>query len=387
VLKSSWWIAALFAYLLPASSAQPVRPQVGSAPEFKVGGTFRKFTPPDKSYNWRGAKTHALVATVWYPATASAVEHPIDIPGLSEIFALGSVAEDANLASAPAKFPLIVLSHGTGGSALTMSWLGTALAAHGYIAVGVNHPGNNATEAYTAQGFSTWWERARDLSVVIDSMLADPMFASHIDASRIGAAGFSLGGYTMIEIAGGLTDVDAYKQFCASPQADNICKSPPEFPTLVEDFNNLSRNDADFQKALHHSGDSYRDPRIRAVFAIAPALGPAFRPASLDKINIPVMIVAGRGDTNVPLASGPKYFAANIPGAKLTIFPGNVAHYTFLDTCTEAGRKKLTLLCTDGEGVDRDAIHAQTAALAVEFFTSTLSPQLGPGDHGHNNYP
>jgi predicted dienelactone hydrolase len=185
----------------------------------------------------------------------------------------------------------------------------------------------------------------------------------------------------MIEIAGGITDVDAYKQFCASPQADNICKSPPEFPTLVEDFNNLSKNDTEFQAALRHAGDSYRDPRIRAVFAIAPALGPAFRPASLAKIDIPVMIVAGQGDTNVPLASGAKYLAANIPGAKLTIFPGNVAHYTFLDTCTEAGRKKLTLLCTDGEGVDRDAIHAQAAALAVEFFTSALSPQFGPGHH------
>jgi predicted dienelactone hydrolase len=381
VLKSSLLTVALFAYLLPASSAQPVRPQVGSASEFKVGRTFRKFTPPDKSYNWRGAKTHALVATVWYPAAASAVEHPADIPGMSQIFVLGSDAEDANLASAPAKIPMIVLSHGAGGSALTMSWLGTALAAQGYIAVAVNHPGNNGAETYTAQGFSTWWERARDLSVVIDSMLADPMFASHIDASRIGAAGFSLGGYTMIEIAGGITDVAAYKQFCASPQADNICKSPPEFPTLVEDFNNLSKNDADFQSALHHSGDSYRDPRIRAVFAIAPALGPAFRPASLDKINIPVMIVAGQGDMNVPIASSAKYLAANIPGAKLTIFPGNVAHYTFLDTCTEAGRKKLTLLCTDGEGVDRDAIHAKTAALAVEFFTSVLSPQFSPGQH------
>jgi predicted dienelactone hydrolase len=252
VMKSSLLTVALFVYLLPASSAQPARSQVGSASEFKVGATFRTFTPPDKSYNWRGAKTHALVATVWYPAASTAVEHPTDIPGMSQIFTLGSDARDAPLAPAPAKFPMIVISHGTGGAALTMSWLGTVLAAHGYIAVGVNHPGNNATEPYTLQGFSMWWERARDLSVLIDSMLADPMFASRIDAGRIGAAGFSLGGYTMIEIAGGITDVDAYLQFCASPQADNICKSPPEFPNLVEDFNNLSKNDADFQKALYH---------------------------------------------------------------------------------------------------------------------------------------
>jgi predicted dienelactone hydrolase len=87
------------------------------------------------------------------------------------------------------------------------------------------------------------------------------------------------------------------------------------------------------------------------------------------------MIVAGQGDTNVPIASSAKCLAANIPGAKLNIFPGNVAHYTFLDTCTENGRKKMGLICTDGEGVDRDAIHAKAVALAVDFFASTLPPK------------
>jgi len=376
MLDGSWRIVALFACLLPSaypgSFLQAAKMEARSSSEFKVGGTFRKFTPPDKSYNWRGAKTHALLAAVWYPAAPSAVERPIEIPGMSQLFVIGSASQDANLASAPAKFPMIVLSHGTGGSAMQMAWLGTALAAQGYIAVAVNHPGNNATEAYTAQGFSTWWERARDLSVVIDSMPADAMFGARIDSNRIGAAGFSLGGYTMIEIAGGITDPEAFKEFCASSRADNICTSPPEFPTLVEDFDKLSKTDPEFQTALRHASDSYRDPRVRAVFAIAPALGPAFRPASLAKIALPVMIVAGQVDTSVPIASSAKYFAANIPGAKLTIFPGNVAHYVFLDSCTEAGRKTLPLLCTDGAGVDRDAIHANTAALAVEFFKATL---------------
>ena len=375
MLDRSWRIVALFACLLQPAylAASPQAAQTGeqSSSNFRVGSAFRKFTP-NEPYNWRGAKTRALLATVWYPAAESAVEKPTEIPGMSQLFVIGSAAQDATLASAPAKFPMIVLSHGTGGSAMQMAWLGTALAAKGYIAVAVNHPGNNATEAYTAQGFSTWWERARDLSAAIDSMLADPMFRARIDAKRIGAAGFSLGGYTMIEIAGGITNPQAFLDFCASPRADLICKSPPEFPTLVEDFKKLSATDAEFQAALRHAGDSYRDARVRAVFAIAPALGPAFSAASLAKIDIPVDIVAGQVDTNVPIESSAKYFAASIPGSDLTIFPGNVAHYTFLDSCTEAGRKTLPTLCTDGEGVDRDAIHAKTAALAVDFFNATL---------------
>jgi len=96
----------------------------------------------------------------------------------------------------------VLLSHGTGGSAVQMAWLGMELARHGYIAVAVNHPGNNATEPYTAEGFALWWERATDLSEVLDGMLADATFGARIDARRVGAAGFSMGGYTVLELAG-----------------------------------------------------------------------------------------------------------------------------------------------------------------------------------------
>jgi predicted dienelactone hydrolase len=180
----------------------------------------------------------------------------------------------------------------------------------------------------------------------------------------------------MIEIAGGITDPAAFKSFCASPKADAICKSPPEFPTLVEDFNRLSQTDPAFQSALEHAQDSYRDPRVRAVFAMAPALGPAFRTASLAKITIPVRIVAGQADANVPIASSAKYFADHIPGAQLTILPGNIGHYVFLDSCTDAGRQSRAMLCSDAAGVDRDEIHAKTIVLAIEFFDDTLMARL-----------
>lgn len=352
----------LLAMLQFSESATPK-----DSPPFKVGVANRTFIPPEP-YDWRGAQTHALISTIWYPAEPGANEQPQDV----WVFKAGKAASDAALASSPAKFPLIVLSHGTGGSAMSVAWFGSALAARGYIVAGVNHPGNNGMEAYTARGFSTWWERARDLSVVIDNMLADSTFGSHIDAKRIGAAGFSLGGYTMIEIAGGITSPSAYLDFCKSPKADGICKSPPEFPDLVEQFNKLSNSDPDYQKALSHAGDLYRDPRVRAVFAMAPALGPAFPAAGLEKISIPVQIVAGANDQNVPIGSSARYFADHIPGAKLTVFPGEVAHYVFLDTCTAQGHESRALLCNDPASVDRDAIHAKTLDLASSFFAAHL---------------
>ena len=118
---------------------------------------------PQETYNWRGAAPHALVTTVWYPAAPAtwAVEHNLGPPG-SPLFRLGEWADNAYPANG--RFPLIVLSHGTGGSAQMIAWLGRALASKGYIAAAVNHPGNNALEEYTAEGFLIWWERARDLT-------------------------------------------------------------------------------------------------------------------------------------------------------------------------------------------------------------------------------
>ena len=154
---------------------------------------------------------------------------------------------------------------------------------------------------------------------MLDNLLADPQFGPRIDPHRIGAAGFSLGGYTMIEIAGGITDPAVFFGYCDAHPDDGICKSPPEFPTLVEDFKKLMKERPEL---FSNASNSYRDLRVKAVFAMAPALGPAFKPESLKKIAIPVEIVAGESDTNVPIASSAKYFASNISDAKLHIFPG-----------------------------------------------------------------
>src|SRR5262249_9187393 len=321
-----------------------------------------------------GAQTHVLITQIWYPAGEASVEQPQWIgPPDAPLFSAGRAARDARIAASPARFPLVTLSHGTGGTAAIVAWLGTALASHGYVVAAVNHPGNNGLEQYTPQGFTLWWERAKDISVVIDHMLADSTFGSRIDARRIGAAGFSLGGYTMIELAGGITDRSAYVDFCASPKADNICKTPPEFQGNLFDMSgDLAKTDSEYRDSLVHSSDSYRDPRIRAVFAIAPALGPAFRSEGLAKISITVAIVAGASDSNVPIESSARYFAAHIPRAKLTIFPGAVGHYDFLNSGTDQGRKIRPLLCAQGPNVDREAVHERTVQLALRFFAATL---------------
>jgi predicted dienelactone hydrolase len=331
----------------------------------------RSFTPPGP-YDWRGAKTHALITDIWYPAEANSVEQTQWMGSPDNPFAnAGKAAPGAALIAAPDKLPLVLLSHGTGAASLMMGWLGTALASHGFIVAAVNHPGNNSLEAVTLPGFALWWERATDLTVVLDQLLADSMFAKRIDARRVGAAGFSLGGFTVIEIAGGIGETSRYQDFCKSPKADGMCVDPIEFPGLSAKVADLAKTDGAFQAALADAANSHRDPRVRAIFAMAPAVGPAFDTASLAKIAIQAQIIAGSVDKIVPIESSAKFFAAHIPGAQLTIFQ-DVGHYTFLASCGQLGRTSHPDLCLDNAGILRDDIHAQTANLAWHFFETNL---------------
>ncbi len=346
---------------------------VRAAEIFKVGVTSRHFLPA-QPYDWRGATSHALLEVVWYPADSGADPKPQRIPPNGPpLFEAAPAAPNSKFATSPAKFPLILLSHGTGGSAQSMAWFATALASRGFIVAGVNHPGNNALEPYTVQGFMLWWERAQDMSVMLDDLLANDEFGPHIDAQRIAAAGFSLGGYTVIELAGGITSLLQFSETCKTPPDQASCKPPPEFPDLLAKTDALIATDPSFAKALREDGDSYRDPRIRAVFTMAPALGPAVTPESLKSITMPVAIVAGESDSVVPIDANAKRYARAIPHAELTIFSGGVGHYTFLDVCTAAGRSVLASLCVDRPGVDRQTIHNATIELASKFFDSELS--------------
>jgi predicted dienelactone hydrolase len=362
--------------LLLFAVAEPgdVHEQASGNGPFKIGSAMRRIVPP-APYEWRGAATHVLLTAVWYPADPQALEQPqrIGAPNAPPMFEAGNAAPDAALAPGPAKFPLILMSHGTGGSAPSMAWLAADLAAQGYIVAGVNHPGNTAIEPYTVQGFMLWWQRARDISAVLDAMLADPVFGARIDRNRIGAIGFSLGGYTMIALAGGITSRARFDEFCRThPSDETSCKGPPEFSGLRAQSEALAQTDPTFAAALREDEHSYREPRIRAVFAIAPALGQVFTPESLAAIATPVAIAAGAGDAIVPVDASAKRVAAEIPHAALTILPGGVGHYVFLDLCTAAGRSSVPQFCVDAPDVDRAAIHSTTIGLATAFFEAQL---------------
>ncbi len=334
--------------------------------EGKVGVVMREFTPAQQR-NWRGAKEHSLHVVIWYPAVDTAVETPqvIGSPD-APLFLAGSAMPHAAFAPSLEKLPLILLSHGTGGSAEQMGWLGTALARAGFMAAAVDHPGNNAQTGYTPEGFALWWERATDLSEVLDGLLADPELGTHVDRDRVGAAGFSLGGYTVLELGGARTDISQFFDLCKKG-ADSAACNVPEMRGLGTPEQILSAVRKTSGESLARSGDSFRDPRVQPVFAIAPALGFTLTPESLHAMRLPVEMVVGSADPIAPAAENTGYVRGNVRGARMTVLPG-VGHYTFLDDCTAAGKQMFPQFCSDGAGVDREVVHRQVDGMAVQFF-------------------
>lgn len=323
--------------------------------------------------SWSGTGGRPLQTTVWYPASEGSREAEWRIG----VFRAGWTAPDARLASAPEKLPLVVLSHGTGGAAPQLSWLAEHLAANGYLVAAVNHHGNTAAEAsYLPQGFALWWERAKDLSVLIDKLLADSRFGPRIDASRIGVAGFSLGGYAALTVAGARTDRGQWQRYCAEAAADPGCSLPPESPFSMAELEDLLARDASAKISLERSQKSHRDERVRAAFAIAPVLGPAIDRQSLQEIPIAVRIVVGEEDDQAVPETNAIPVQAAIPDAELRLLPG-VGHYAFLAPCTLRGRLLVRQLCEDPSGVERSELHAAIGADAVTYFDRALSNQAG----------
>jgi predicted dienelactone hydrolase len=200
-------------------------------------------------------------------------------------------------------------------------------------------------------------------------MLADENFGPRIDKERIGAAGYSMGGYTVLELAGAQTDISVLYDRCEKQPDQAVCHTPEmkDMGTPQQIFAKARQTSG---ASLAASGDSYKDARVWPVFAIAPA-GFTLTPESLHAIRQPVEMVVGSADTIAPANENATYLRSNIRGAKEMVLP-NVAHSTFMDTCTAEGKKQLGVLCEDPASVDREKVHEQVAAEAVEFFEKSL---------------
>lgn len=301
-----------------------------------------------------------LNTEIWYPTTDKS-----KAPALKEGFPFVHEPTVRNAKLPMGKHPLIMISHGTGGGRLTMEWLADALVKQGFIVVAVDHWGNTHDNKI-AIDFVTPWQRAQDISFVLTQVLKDPALSAVIDDKRIGAAGFSIGGYTVIALAGGKVDLKAMENFTNTPDGAKEI-AIPEFPNLINTLD---------EKAIQASFDSappLKDKRIKAVFSMCPAVGQGFTKASQFKdVNIPLYIVGAQSDSIAPVKTNALHYHKLMPKSKLYIVPGKAAHYVFLNEALGDLKQNGGIIFNDGPDVDRHAIHEQVGGMAVKFFKESL---------------
>ena len=112
-----------------------------------------------------------------------------------------------------APVPLVVVSHGIGGSRQGYSYLGEHFAANGMASLHLQHVGSDRSlwagnpvslvgRLQDAAQEREALERVKDLSFALDRLLAHERFGARIDRARIAAAGHSYGANTVMLAAG-----------------------------------------------------------------------------------------------------------------------------------------------------------------------------------------
>jgi predicted dienelactone hydrolase len=312
--------------------------------------------------------SNQLRITVWYPAPDNVEERSLDLgPPDKPLFLVGEAAPNAPFVD-DRRRPVILFSHGFGGTARMMGWFTTNLARAGFVVVAVDHPGNNGLDKMTVPGSLMFWDRPEDLKIALAAVRNDPVIAAHIDLRRVGVAGFSLGGLTALAAAGAQINPDQFLAFCKRQPADAICQPQKEFPITMAQAEQAYAS-AELAPEVAHARDDHSIPEVRAAFAMAPAVAQAFEPSSLRSLHAPVAIILGDSDPVAPPNSNGGALARMIPGAEFRVLP-SVGHYDFLSVCTPAAIAAVPL-CADLKA-QQSGTHEAALRMAFQFFVRTL---------------
>jgi len=261
---------------------------------------------------------------------------------------------------------LILVSHGTGGNELAHHNLATRLAADGYLVAAVRHPGDNWQDRSMITSGRYFGERPRQVSGVLDALLASPEWGARIPAGRIGALGHSAGGYTVLALAGAQAEPARAAQHCRSVQDD------PGFCGLAQGPKTPQPAAAAAPAHMVPDGAlvSVPDPRIRAIVALAP-MAIVLTSESLKAVNVPVLLRVAEQDAVLTGKYHGGHVAANLAAAQAATVPG-AGHFAFMAQPIQSLPSDAGDAAANPAGFDRVAYHAVLEDQVVRFFAQQL---------------
>jgi predicted dienelactone hydrolase len=193
--------------------------------------------------------------------------------------------------------PLAIISHGLNSDRQSYAYLAEHLASYGFGVVVPEHSGSNKQQFQSLLAGkggdivepAEFLDRPLDIQFVLDILQklsqTDARFQNKLNLQQVGMIGQSFGGYTSLAVAGAPLDFEALRQSCGRRLNTTLNIS------LVLQCQALRLPPAPYQLA---------DARVKAAIAINPITSGVFSPASLARIKVPVMMVAGSDDVFAP---------------------------------------------------------------------------------------
>ncbi|WP_419208232.1 alpha/beta hydrolase family protein (plasmid) [Photobacterium leiognathi subsp. mandapamensis] len=288
-----------------------------------------------------------LNSAIWYSTRDTSYTTLI---GDNPAFIGTQVIKDAKIQSGT--FPVILLSHGYRGNWRNQNWLATKLASQGYIVAAVDHPGTTSFDQSPKQA-AKWWERPQDVSRVLDYLLSEAPWKQSAIADNVSAIGHSLGGWTVMQLAGAKIDRQTFEANCLVYPNPRTCGLAEELG-----LDKIQDEEPD-QKDLS-------DPRIRRVVSLDLGLARSFSVDSLNDIKVPTLILAAGIDIgDIPQASESGYIAEHMPlnSRRYKVYE-KATHFSFIQGCKSGAVSMLNkevpgdgIICKDGVATSRDQLH------------------------------
>jgi predicted dienelactone hydrolase len=223
--------------------------------------------------------------------------------------------------TAKGPFPVLIFSHGYGGSKNGYSGLTSFWAERGYVTIQPDHadayslatrtlrapPAGKSSMEAEIDDPSAWMNRVLDVTFILDSLTAIqsrvPALRGNLDSSRIGMGGHSFGAFTTMLIGGAAVDIPGVPQ-----------------------------------------GNRFADPRPGALLVISGQGrgGMRLTDRSWQAITRPMMVMTGsrdRGLKGQPPDWRKEPYEFSPPGDKYLVFIQGASHMTFTGRPAEMGRE------------------------------------------------
>lgn len=271
-------------------------------------------------------------------AFAMTVMYPTDEPEKEERLGPYSVEAARDASPRAGIHPLVLLSHGTGGTPFVYRSIARHLARNGFIVGLPEHPHNNRNDNSWEGTVQNLLHRPRHLRLAADWFYQDEAFKGLVKPEGHSVIGHSMGGYTALAAAGGV---------------------PASFPHESPD-------------GRAQPIDVERDPRIRSIVLLAPASVWFREEGALSGVRLPILMLDAERDPYTPPYHAQIVLNGVADPSKVRYRTvKNAGHFAFLSPFPAEMVSTSFLPSQDPPGFDRAGFHVELQDEIAKFLAAS----------------